>query len=110
MQEIDSSFCRYRLQRKICIVLHLPAPKTFAPFLLPAPRTLCLHPLHPSSIATPTMVLLPVWGAGHLMPMLEAVRFLRLPVVDPPTDHHPQLQIDCSGQAQSSSTLRAPAS
>ncbi|KAL6647055.1 hypothetical protein ACP70R_014492 [Stipagrostis hirtigluma subsp. patula] len=86
------------------------------------------------SMATPTVVLLPVWGAGHLMPMLEAgkrllatgsgralsltvlvmrppteqqasevkgvirreeeaaagaldVRFLRLPAVEPPTDH-----------------------
>uniref|UniRef100_A0A0A9CQ86 Malvidin galactosylase UGT88C3 n=1 Tax=Arundo donax TaxID=35708 RepID=A0A0A9CQ86_ARUDO len=85
-------------------------------------------------MATPTVVLLPVWGAGHLMPMLEAgkrllaasgralsltvlvmpppmeqqasevdghirreeeaaaaagldVRFLRLPAVEPPTDH-----------------------
>ena len=23
-------------------------------------------------MATPTVVMLPVWGAGHLMPMLEA--------------------------------------
>ncbi|GJN10273.1 hypothetical protein PR202_ga28352 [Eleusine coracana subsp. coracana] len=82
-------------------------------------------------MATPTVVLLPVWGAGHLTPMLEAgrrllscrgdralsltvlvmpppsqqqaaeveahlrreeeahvnVRFLRLPAVEPPTDH-----------------------
>jgi hypothetical protein len=93
------------------------------------------RPIHPSSMAT--VVLLPVWGAGHLMPMLEfgrrllacaddralsltvlvmppptaqqaaeverrirreeeeshgGVRFLRLPAVDPPTDHQGQVE------------------